>query len=279
MRLGLTTGSRRSEGGNKCSVNAGVLKDSIRKNVKAATPPRNLGAISGLLTGVSFIGGVGGAMALADFPFPRPGSEPEEIKRYFTQSAGAARLSAAGQLISAASLARFTASVAKLAGRSGRGSEGLQASAVAGGSLAAASLATSALCAAALTGRGGRQDRSAVAFAQVGFHRRRTSSWPRLRDADGLTRTGRFTHGRVAPTSSIRRAGLGGSEPAVSALPARRARGMVDPGRTIPRIGDKRHRRRPTVPPLGLTSAKRCRNSTLVPAPRKSREGDNGHDR
>ena len=43
------------------------------------TTPRDPGALSGLLAGVSFIGGVGGAMALADSPYPRPGSEPAEI--------------------------------------------------------------------------------------------------------------------------------------------------------------------------------------------------------
>jgi hypothetical protein len=74
-----------------------------------------------------------------------------------------------GQLVSAASLARFTASVAKLASRSGRGSRGLRAAAVAGGGLAAASLATSALCAAALTGRRGEQDASAAALHRLMF--------------------------------------------------------------------------------------------------------------
>jgi hypothetical protein len=92
-------------------------------------------------------------MALADSPYPRPGSEPAEIRRYFRGSSGAARLSVVGQLISAASLARFAASVARLAARSGRGSRGLQAAALVGGGLAAASLATSALLSAALTGR------------------------------------------------------------------------------------------------------------------------------
>jgi hypothetical protein len=78
------------------------------------------GALSGLLAGVSFVGGVAGAMALADLPFPRPGADPAQVRKYFTQDAGRpARLSAAGQAISAAALARFTASVAKLAGRAG----------------------------------------------------------------------------------------------------------------------------------------------------------------
>src|ERR671912_2854455 len=81
---------------------------------------REPGALSGTLAGVSFVGGVAGAMALADAPYPRPGSEAAEIRRYFREDSGAARLSVVGQLISAASLARFTASAAKLAGRSGR---------------------------------------------------------------------------------------------------------------------------------------------------------------
>jgi hypothetical protein len=127
------------------------------------------GALSGTLAGVSFVSGVAGAMTLADAPYPRPGSEPAEIRGYFRGNAGAARLSVIGQLISAASLARFTVSVARLAGRSGRGSRGLQAAALAGGGLAAASLATSALLSAALTGWRSEQDTSAVALHKLMF--------------------------------------------------------------------------------------------------------------
>jgi hypothetical protein len=130
---------------------------------------REPGALSGTLAGVSFVGGVAGAMALADSPYPRPGAEPVEIRRYFGGNAGAARLSVVGQLISAASLARFTASVARLATRSGQGSRGLQAAALVGGGLAAASLATSALLSAALTGRQGEQESSAVALHRLMF--------------------------------------------------------------------------------------------------------------
>jgi len=108
-------------------------------------------------------------MALADSPYPRPGSEPAEISRYFRGNPGAARLSAVGQLISAASLARFTASVARLAARSGRDSRGLQAASLSGGALAAGSLATSALLSAALTGRRGEQDASAAALHKLMF--------------------------------------------------------------------------------------------------------------
>ena len=127
------------------------------------------GALSGSLAGVSFIAGVAGAMSLADSPYPRPGSEPADIRRYFRGSPGAARISVVGQLISAASLARFSASVAKLAARSGRESRGLRVAAVVGGGLAAASLVTSALCAAALTGGRGEQDTSAAALHRLMF--------------------------------------------------------------------------------------------------------------
>lgn len=135
--------------------------------VTTTTPDR--GALSGPLAGLSFIGGVGGANALADQPYPRPGSDPSQVSRYFTQNPGPARLSAAGQVISAASLARFTASVARLAGRTGPGSQALQAAAVAGGALAAASLAASAACTAALSARWGRREASAAALARRGF--------------------------------------------------------------------------------------------------------------
>jgi len=125
--------------------------------------------MSGLLTGVSFIGGVGGAVALANSPYPRPGSEPAEIRRFFTENSRSARLSATGQLISTASLARFTASVARLAKRSERGARGLRTAAVAGGGLATASLATSALCTLALSGRWGKDDDRAATLARSAF--------------------------------------------------------------------------------------------------------------
>lgn len=130
---------------------------------------RDIGALSGALVGISFIGGAGGGVAVADHPYPRPGSTPEEIRRYFGESPVPGRLSAAGQFVSAASLVRFTASVAKLAGRAGPGSRKLQAAAIAGGGLAAASLATSAACAAALTGLRGRQDARTTALHSRGF--------------------------------------------------------------------------------------------------------------
>ena len=149
----------------KRTIQTHASRDNLMTSPSSGEP----GALSGTLAGVSFVGGVAGAMALADSPYPRPGSEPAEIRRYFRGNAGAARLSVVGQLISATSLARFTASVARLAGWSERGSRGLHAAALAGGGLAATSLATSALLSAALTGRRGEQDASAVALHKLMF--------------------------------------------------------------------------------------------------------------
>ncbi len=133
------------------------------------TAPADRGALSGLLAGLSFIGGIGGANALAEGPYPRPGSSPSQLRQYFTQNAGPTRLSAAGQAISAVSLARFTAAVARLAGRAGPGSRTLQTAAIAGGALAAASLAASAGYTAALSGRWGRREASVAALARREF--------------------------------------------------------------------------------------------------------------
>jgi len=133
------------------------------------TAPADRGALSGLLAGFSFIGGIGGANALAEGPYPRPGSSPSQLRQYFTQNAGPTRLSAAGQAISAVSLARFTAAVARLAGRAGPGSRTLQTAAIAGGALAAASLAASAGYTAALSGRWGRREASVAALARREF--------------------------------------------------------------------------------------------------------------
>jgi hypothetical protein len=135
----------------------------------AVIPSRDPGALSGPLAGAGFVAGVAGALSLADAPYPRPGAEPADVRRYFGENPGAARVSVAGQLTSTAALARFTASVAKLAARSGRGSRGLRAAAIAGGGLAAASLATSALLSAALTGSRGEQDSSAAELHRLMF--------------------------------------------------------------------------------------------------------------
>src|SRR5829696_2663606 len=87
----------------------GIQKYAAEDNSIASPSFRDPWALSGTLAGVSFVGGVAGAIAMTDSPYPRPGSEPAEIRRYFEENSGAARISVAGQLISAAALARFTA--------------------------------------------------------------------------------------------------------------------------------------------------------------------------
>jgi hypothetical protein len=121
----------------------------------------DLGALGGLLTGVSFIGGLATGLGLAEAPFPRPGADVTDIQRFFQGEAGPERINLGGQLLSAASLAMFSASVARLAGRAGPRSGSLQAMAIAGGALASGSLAASATAAAALTAGPGRDQRRA----------------------------------------------------------------------------------------------------------------------
>ena len=130
--------------------------------------PADRGAISGAVAGGSFIAGVAGAIARSEHRYPRPGSTGAEIRRYFTSSR-APLISIAGQLISAASLARFTVSVARLAGRAGPSSRALQAAAVAGGAVATAGLAASAVTAAALTTERSEDPDRAVALARRAF--------------------------------------------------------------------------------------------------------------
>jgi hypothetical protein len=132
-------------------------------------PSSDPGAISGALAGVSFFAGVAGAMARSEHPYPRPGSTGAEVRRYFTQRSRAPYVSIGGQLVSATSLARFTASVARLAGRAGPGARALRAAAVAGGAIATAGLAASALCAAALTADRSEDPDRAVNVARRAF--------------------------------------------------------------------------------------------------------------
>ena len=132
-------------------------------------PKRDRGALSGPLAGVSFAASLVALNALSDAPYPMPGAEPPAIRGYFSQEHRAARLGAVAQLVCAASLGRFSASVAALAARSGHGSRGLRAASVAGGALATASLATSALTTVTLTTTRADQDSSADALYRVMF--------------------------------------------------------------------------------------------------------------
>jgi hypothetical protein len=106
-------------------------------------------ALAGPAVGATFLGGLGAAMARSKHPYPRPGAGADEITRYFTQPSRAPLISAAGQLLSGASLLLWAKRVSRL----GEGSPALQAEAVAGGALGAAALAVSAGCAATLAGR------------------------------------------------------------------------------------------------------------------------------
>jgi hypothetical protein len=108
-------------------------------------------ALSGPVAAASFVAGVAGATALSDAPYPRPGSTPEQIKRYFSDNAGPARISIVGQLVSAAALGAFAASVVRLGGRADTGTRGIQTAAVAGGVLSVATLTVSALTSLRLT--------------------------------------------------------------------------------------------------------------------------------
>jgi hypothetical protein len=126
-------------------------------------------ALSGLTSGVAFVGGVAGGLGLSDAPYPRPGSDLATIRRYFQDNARSARISAFGQLVSAVTLARFTASVVALSGRSGTGAPLVKAVAATGGIIASGSLAASAACTAALTATPGRDDRRATSLHRQAF--------------------------------------------------------------------------------------------------------------
>jgi hypothetical protein len=47
------------------------------------TAPRDPGALNGPLAGISFAAGVAGALSLAYSPYPSPGAEPANVRRYF----------------------------------------------------------------------------------------------------------------------------------------------------------------------------------------------------
>jgi len=57
----------------------------------ATTPPPDRGVLSGPRAGISFMGGLGAANALADLPYLRPGSDPGQVRQYFAQNAGPVR--------------------------------------------------------------------------------------------------------------------------------------------------------------------------------------------
>ena len=180
------------------------------------------GALSGVLTGVSFVGGLATGLSLADAPFPRPGADVKDIQRFFQGDAGPERISVTGQLVSAGSLAVFSASVARLASRASRGSTALRAVAIAGGALASVSLAASATAAAALTAGPGRDEdraRSLHRFVFAAGGPVHGAGLALLLGALGLAgrRTGALP--RPLTTAALASAGVDALAPVVLAVP------------------------------------------------------------
>jgi hypothetical protein len=131
------------------------------------TPDR--AARSAVVSGATFVGGVAGMLARSEVPYPRPGSDAATIRGFFQGNHGAARVGAAGQLLSAVTLGRFTASVVRLAGFTGPSARRLEVAAAMGGATAVASLAGSGLISAALTRDDARSDEETVALHRRAF--------------------------------------------------------------------------------------------------------------
>ena len=187
-------------------------------------------ALSGVLTGVSFVGGLVTGLSLADAPFPQPGADVKDVQKFFLGSSGPERINVTGQLLSAASLAVFSRSVARLAGRTG--SRMLKAAAIAGGALASTSLAASATAAGALTTGPGRDTDWAQSLHRFLF----TAGGPvhggglaLLLGALGLAglRTGALP--RQLAIAALAAAGVNGLAPLVLAVP--RAALVIPAGR------------------------------------------------
>ena len=197
----------------------------------------DLGALSGPLAGITFVAGLATGLALADAPFPQPGAKPTAIRRFLQDNANAARINVAGQLVSAAWLARFATWVAALARDSGPGVSKLWAVTAASGGLSSASLTTSALTSLALTSRAGRSDATAVTLhrrmfvaggpvhttafgvfvACLSIAGRRSRRLPPALTAAGLASA---SAGVMSPLSLV-------LKPAVSLIPAARVSGLV----------------------------------------------------
>ena len=58
-------------------------------------PRRDPWATSGLVTGITFVAAIAGAIRLANGPYPRPGTAAQEVRDYYRDSSVAARYSAA----------------------------------------------------------------------------------------------------------------------------------------------------------------------------------------
>jgi len=127
------------------------------------------GAMSGITSAASFLTGLIGANIWSAVPYPRPHSSPDRIRAFFRTDPRPARLSAAGQLVSAVTLGRFTVSAARLAHHTNPMSRRLPAAAVAGGATATASLVASAVYTALLTTDRADDDETALSMHRRAF--------------------------------------------------------------------------------------------------------------
>jgi hypothetical protein len=204
-------------------------------------------ALSGPVSGAAFLAGLAGALGTADVPYPRPGSDAETIRRFFSGNRGSARLSAGGQLVSAAMLGRFTVSVVRLAGGSGRHSRGLQTVAAAGGAIAAATLTASGLLTAALT-----TERSADDDRAVALHRRAFLAGGVAHGVGYGLLIGALGVAGDAPRVGSRGPVFGRCKLVGPSVLGRRARGRVHSGRPVLRAGGAERRGRPDGPRSSL---------------------------
>ena len=124
-------------------------------------------ALVGPLVGASFLAGVFGGIARAEGKFPRPGSTDAQVRDYYVHNAASARMSAAGQLISAVALARFATTIDDLARESG--SPWLRAVNALGSGIAVAALGTSGVTTARLSGAAGHDEKTAAALSRRSF--------------------------------------------------------------------------------------------------------------
>ena len=60
------------------------------------SPINDPSALSGVLTGVSFVGGLATGLGLADAPFPPAGAGVKDIQTFYQGSSGAERINVAG---------------------------------------------------------------------------------------------------------------------------------------------------------------------------------------
>lgn len=112
-----------------------------------------IASAAGPVAALSFVGGVAMATALSDAPFPRPGASPEQVRKYFDDNSGPARVSIAGQLVSAVALGTFAAALAKMAERSRAGATVATAARI-GAAVTVSTLTASALASLQLTASG-----------------------------------------------------------------------------------------------------------------------------